>query len=86
MLGTVTLFSKRAYGFICGDDQMSYFVHISQTGGRFLKSNDRVQFDVGVDPCNLKTPEARNVVLIDNTSNRSEKDESHDTTTIPAAD
>jgi cold shock CspA family protein len=75
MEGTVAVFSKRAYGFIQGDDRRSYFVHISQTGGLFLKSNDRVSFQVGPDPRNPRTPQALNVVLLD--SSVSEKDESN---------
>ena len=75
MQGTVAIFSKRAYGFIEGDDHMSYFVHISETGGRFLKPNERVRFSVGPDPRNPRTKQALNVVLIDNSV--SEKDESN---------
>jgi cold shock CspA family protein len=78
MLGTVVIFSKRAYGFIEGDDRRSYFVHISQTGGLFLKSNDRVRFDVGPDPRNPRTPQALNVVLLDSSNSVSEKDDSND--------
>ena len=77
MQGTVAIFSKRAYGFIEGDDHMSYFVHISETGGRFLKPNERVQFSVGPDPRNPRTKQALNVVLLDNSSSVSEKDDSN---------
>jgi len=77
MLGTVSLFSKRAYGFIEGDDRRSYFVHISQTSGIMLKSNDRVRFDVGDDSRNPRTKQALNVVLIDG-DDVSEKDRSNE--------
>jgi cold shock CspA family protein len=66
MTGTVALFSKRAYGFIEGEDRMSYFVHISQTGGRVLRPGDVVRFDVGDDPRNPRTKQAIRVILINN--------------------
>lgn len=79
MTGTVTIFSKRAFGFIEADDtRQSYFVHIRQTGGRFLKSGERVEFDVGEDPRNKRTKQALDVILIDNSN--SEKEEIHEQT------
>jgi cold shock CspA family protein len=76
MTGTVQLFSKRAYGFIAGDDRISYFVHISQTGKLILRSSDRVRFDVGDDPRNPHKKQALNVVLIND--EYSEKDNSNE--------
>jgi cold shock CspA family protein len=76
MTGTVALFSKRAYGFIEGEDRMSYFVHISQCGGRVLRPGDNVRFDVGDDPRNPRTKQAMHVTLINDAV--SEKENSND--------
>ena len=76
MTGTVALFSKRAYGFITGSDRMSYFVHISQTGGRMLRAGEAVRFDVGADPRNPRTKQAMHVTVIDDDD--SEKENSNE--------
>jgi cold shock CspA family protein len=51
-LGKCTVWSKRAYGFICDDEtRESFFVHITKVRGkRELRSGDHVTFEVADDP------------------------------------
>jgi len=46
MEGTVKWFNEsKGYGFISGDDDTDYFVHVSQLPEGGLNENDRVTFD-----------------------------------------
>jgi cold shock protein len=62
MEGTVKFFNiKKGFGFVKGDDEKDYFVHISAIGGiKFLREGDRVSFDSAEGERGLK---AENVKL-----------------------
>ncbi len=65
MKGVVKWFSSRkAYGFIRGDDEQDYFVHLSKiqnrTDSQDIHEGDRCSFDVEV---NSKGPMAVDVVI-----------------------
>jgi len=63
MQGTVKFFNRiKGFGFIKGDDEKDYFVHISAIeGGKFLNENDRVEFDGMEDEKGLK---AQNIKIL----------------------
>ena len=63
MEGTVKFFNKlKGFGFIKGDDERDYFVHVSFIGGgKYLQENDRVSFEGVEDEKGLK---AKDVEII----------------------
>jgi|SRR5579862_5636180 len=67
--GTVILFSKRGYGFVEQDGtRESHFTHVSQSGGKELRTGDRVEFEIVPDRRSLPNKPrtmAANVTLID---------------------
>ena len=74
MEGTVKFFNlKKGFGFVKGDDDKDYFVHISAIQGvKFLRDNDRVSFEPGEGDRGLK---AENVNLLEQGSAREEGEE-----------
>lgn len=67
MEGKVKFFNtKKGFGFIHGDDEKDYFVHISAVPrGVFLRENDSVTFDAAEGDRGLK---AENVQLVGGSS------------------
>lgn len=67
-LGKCTIWSKRAYGFICDDETRgSFFVHISDVRGkRELRTGDHVTFEVADDPRSRARKKAVDVDIWDN--------------------
>ena len=63
MKGTVKFFNRiKGFGFIKGEDEKDYFVHISAIeGGKFLNENDQVEFDAMEDEKGLK---AQNIKIL----------------------
>jgi len=69
MKGKVKFFNKhKGYGFILGEDNHEYFVHISDvSGSQTLNENDQVSFDVSETG---KGKQAKNVIVSLSDSNK----------------
>lgn len=63
MKGKVTYFNKqRGYGFIRGEDEKDYFVHLSELPrNTYLEQEDNVKFTPAESQ---KGPQAREVVIL----------------------
>jgi len=74
MEGTVKFFNrKKGFGFIHGEDEKDYFVHVSALPqGVFLKDNDRVSFNAVEGDRGLK---AENVQVLGGSSSGPKNEE-----------
>ena len=83
MKGKLKFFNRtKRFGFITGEDEKEYFVHLSQVDNqRFLFENDEVEFTAAENDRGLA---AENVKILKKASEDGEEDSSYGETAAPA--